>query len=138
MFQVLIYPSLDLTFKQKSVQLFGDGLFLTKPALEYYAANYAGNHNLKDWRVSPLFYSKYGKLPPAIVLTADCDPIRDDGQVYAKKIEQTGTLVAVKNVPGMIHAFMQLIETFPLQTAQSYQWLGEQIRAFWNKCPSEP
>lgn len=132
-FQVLIYPSLDLTFNHESVKLFGDGFFLTKPALDYYAANYVKNHNIKDWRVSPLFYKKYEKLPPSIILTADCDPIRDDGLLYAKKLKNAGIQVSERNVPGVIHAFMQLIETFPLQTASSYSWLSNQMNHFWKR-----
>jgi acetyl esterase len=130
-FQLLIYPSLDLTFKQQSVKLFGDGFFLTKHALDYYARNYAPNNNLKDWKISPLFYEKYEKLPPAIILTADCDPIRDDGVIYAEKLLQSGVRVSQKNVPGVIHAFMQLIETFPLQTKASYEWLAQQMKVLW-------
>lgn len=133
-FQVLIYPSLDLTFNHESVKLFGDGFFLTKSALDYYAGNYAKHQNLKDWRVSPLFYKHYEKLPPAIILTADCDPIRDDGLVYAKNLKSKGVDVCERNVPGVIHAFMQLIETFPLQTASSYSWLSTQMNHLW--CPS--
>lgn len=132
-FQLLIYPSLDLTFKQESVKLFGDGFFLTKQALNYYAANYAPKSNLKDWRISPLFYKKYEKLPPAIVLTADCDPIRDDGMMYAKKLLQAGGHAVQKNVPGVIHAFMQMIETFPLQTASSYAWIANQMQQLWGR-----
>jgi len=131
-FQLLIYPSLDLTFKHESVKLFGDGFFLTKRALDYYATNYAPKNNLKDWRISPLFYKKYDKLPPAIILTADCDPIRDDGMTYGKKILQAGGRVAQKNVPGVIHAFMQMVETFPLQTASSYAWIASQMQQLWN------
>ncbi|MDP3935625.1 MAG: alpha/beta hydrolase [Alphaproteobacteria bacterium] len=130
-FQVLIYPSLDLTFKQESVKLFGDGFFLTKNSLDYYAANYAKNQNLKDWRVSPLFYKKLYKLPPAVILTADCDPIRDDGMKYGEKLIHAGGQVAEKNVPGVIHAFMQMIETFPIQTTQSYNWIADQMRLLW-------
>jgi acetyl esterase len=128
---MLIYPSLDLTFNHESVKLFGEGFFLTKSALDYYAANYAKHQNLKDWRVSPLFYKKYEKLPPAIILTADCDPIRDDGLAYAKKLKSKGVQVYERNVPGVIHAFMQLIETFPLHTASSYSWLSTQMNHFW-------
>lgn len=132
-FQVLIYPSLDLTFKQESIKLFGDGFFLTKNSLDYYAANYAKNQNLKDWRVSPLFYKKFDKLPPAVILTADCDPIRDDGMKYGEKLIHAGGQVAEKNVPGVIHAFMQMIETFPLQTALSYSWIADQMRLLWKR-----
>jgi acetyl esterase len=131
-FQLLIYPSLDLTFKHESAKLFGDGFFLTKRALDYYAANYAPKNNLKDWRISPLFYKKYDKLPPAIILTADCDPIRDDGMIYGKKILQAGGRVAQKNVPGVIHAFMQMVEIFPLQTASSYAWIASEMKQLWN------
>lgn len=130
-FQVLIYPSLDLTFKHESAKLFGEGFFLSKSALDFLAANYAQQHNLKDWRVSPLFYEKYEQLPPAIILTADCDPIRDDGLTYAKKLKSKGVQVYERNVPGVIHAFMQFIETFPMQTASSYSWLANQMNHLW-------
>ncbi len=132
-FQLLIYPSLDLTFKQESIKLFEDGFFLTKNSLDYYAANYAKNQNLKDWRVSPLFYKKFDKLPPAIILTADCDPIRDDGMRYGKKLIHAGGQVAEKNIPGVIHAFMQMIETFPIQTTQAYSWIADQMRLLWKQ-----
>ncbi|MBH1989690.1 MAG: alpha/beta hydrolase [Alphaproteobacteria bacterium] len=132
-FQLLIYPSLDLTFKHESVKLFGDGFFLTKNSLDYYAANYAKNQNLKDWRISPLFYKKFNQLPPAVILTADCDPIRDDGMKYGEKLIHAGGQVAEKNVPGVIHAFMQMIETFPIQTAQSYSWISDQMRLLWKQ-----
>ena len=132
-FQLLIYPSLDLTFKHESVKLYGDGFFLTKNSLDYYAANYAKNQNLKDWRVSPLFYKKFNKLPPAVILTADCDPIRDDGMKYGEKLIHAGGQVAEKNVPGVIHAFMQMIETFPIQTMQSYSWIADQMRLLWKR-----
>jgi len=132
-FQLLIYPSLDLTFKQESVKTFSDGFFLTKHALEYYAANYANGFNLQDWRVSPLFYTKYDKLPPAIILNADCDPIRDDGMRYAQKLTQAGVHASHQNIQGVIHAFMQLIETFPLQTTKAYQWVSDQMNTFWKR-----
>lgn len=132
-FQVLIYPSLDLTFKQESVKLFGDGFFLTKSSLDYFANNYARHQNLKDWHVSPLFYKKFDKLPPAVILTADCDPIRDDGMKYGEKLIHAGGQVAEKNVPGVIHAFMQMIETFPFQTSQSYSWISDQMQVLWKR-----
>lgn len=97
-FQLLIYPSLDLTFSQASVQQYSDGFFLTKSALDYYAKNYGKDQSLKDWRVSPLFYEHFAKLPPTIILTAECDPIRDDGVVYAKKLQAAGGKVASKNI----------------------------------------
>ncbi len=130
-FQVLIYPSLDLTFQHESVTLYGDGFFLTKSALDFYAANYAKQQNLKDWRISPFYFHNMAKLPPAIILTADCDPIRDDGIEYAQKLIQKGVRVEQKNVPGVIHAFMQFMDTFPMQTEQGYAWLGQQMKKFW-------
>lgn len=130
-FQVLIYPSLDLTFRQESVKLYGDGFFLTKNALDYYANTYVKNQDFKDWRVSPLFYKRLDKLPPAVILTADCDPIRDDGMKYGEKLIRAGGQVAEKNIPGVIHAFMQMIETFPIQTSQAYSWLSDQMRLLW-------
>jgi acetyl esterase len=132
-FQVLIYPSLDLTFKQESVKLYGDGLFLTKGALDHYANMYVKNRNFKDWRVSPLFYKKFDKLPPVVILTADCDPLRDDGMKYGEKLIRAGGQVSEKNIPGLIHAFMQMIETFPIQTTQAYSWLADQMRLLWKR-----
>ncbi len=130
-FQLLIYPSLDLTFSHPSVKQYGDGFFLTRSALDYYAKNYAKDKNLKDWRISPLYYDSFSKLPPAIILTADCDPIRDDGIAYSKKLENVGVRVSSKNVPGVIHAFMQLIDIFPVQTSDSYAWISAEMTKYW-------
>ena len=66
-------------------------------------------------------------------MTADCDPILDDGMKYGEKLIHAGGQVAEKNVPGVIHAFMQMIETFPIQTAQSYSWIADQMRLLWKQ-----
>lgn len=71
-------------------------------------------------------------MPPAVIVTADCDPIRDDGIQYAQKLGKAGVRVHHKNIPGVIHAFMQLIETFPLQTEQAYHWLGDHMKKLWS------
>jgi acetyl esterase len=131
-FQLLLYPTLDLSLTQQSMIDLGTGHFLTKNEMEYYRTNYASNIDVNDWKVSPIHYTEFHQLPPAIILTAECDPLRDDGKLYAEKLKAAGVFTEYNQIPGMIHSFLQMISLFPKETSQSYQWLSEKMNAMWS------
>ena len=113
--QVLVYPVTDVAAESRSYQDFAEGYMLTRESMRWFTAHYlaaAGQAN--DWRVSPLRASSHAGLPPALVVTAGFDPLRDEGAAYAAKLQQAGVLVDYVCYGGMIHGFAgmgKLIET---------------------------
>jgi acetyl esterase len=113
--QVLVYPVTDVAAESRSYQDFSEGYMLTRESMRWFTAHYlaaAGQAN--DWRVSPLRASSHAGLPPALVVTAGFDPLRDEGAAYAAKLQQAGVLVDYVCYGGMIHGFVgmgKLIET---------------------------
>ncbi len=113
--QVLVYPVTDVAAESRSYQDFSEGYMLTRESMRWFTAHYlaaAGQAN--DWRVSPLRASSHAGLPPALVVTAGFDPLRDEGAAYAAKLQQAGVLVDYVCYGGMIHGFAgmgRLIET---------------------------
>lgn len=107
--QLLIYPMLDATCSQPSVRTLGTGYGFTKEKIEWYFDQYlpAGT-NRRDPRVSPLFAPLPSGLPPAFVATAEFDPLRDEGEAYARRLRRAGVPVTLKRYPGMIHGFLQM------------------------------
>jgi acetyl esterase len=108
-FQLLVYPLVDFTdHDSESMREYGDGHFLTTPVMDYFADHYlpAGVDRRQPW-VSPLHANLAG-LPPAFVLTAECDPLRDQGEAFAERLKHAGVPTAVKRYDGMIHPFFSL------------------------------
>lgn len=107
-YQVLIYPHLDLTHSSPSIGFFGKGFLLEKESLDWYAEQYAPHEDLKDPRISPLYAKDFSRLPPALIITAEYDPLRDDGETYAQKLKQAGVEATLQRHRGMVHGFLQL------------------------------
>ena len=108
--QVLIYPTVDFSRRWPSADLFGQGFFLTETDRNWAEANYLGGTNAdrRDPRLSPLLADDFGGLPPAIVVTAAFDPLRDEGEAYAAALRAGGTPVVLRRIPGMIHGFINM------------------------------
>ena len=105
-YQLLIYPGTDMRMDWPSVEENADGPLLTKPAMIWFLAQYLrGEEDKLDPLASPLLAADLGGLPPAFVLTAECDPIRDEGEAYAERLRTAGVAVEVKRYPGMPHGF---------------------------------
>ncbi|HMJ75527.1 MAG TPA: alpha/beta hydrolase [Iamia sp.] len=90
MFQWLEVPGLDLALGSPSVQENAVGFGLTAEALDEYAGRYAGTADRSDPLVSPLLASDLAGLPPTVVLTADLDPVRDDGERFVSRLHEAG------------------------------------------------
>jgi acetyl esterase len=104
--QLLIYPAVDVNDASPSMTENGEGYLLTAETLDWYFHHYAPD--ALDWRASPLLAESHVGLAPAVVITAQYDPLRDQGIAYAKKLEQAGVAVTHSNYDGMVHAFFQL------------------------------
>jgi acetyl esterase len=108
-FQALVYPGTDMTRSMPSHVQFRQSFFLSKDASDWYLERYMGTSGAeRDPRASPLFATDLSRLPPALVITAGFDPLRDEGRSYAEKMTAAGVAVEHLLVEGMPHGFLTL------------------------------
>ena len=106
--QLLFYPVTDWSAQTRSRTLFGEGFFLNKADLQVRAArstSTAREVDAADPRVSPLLADDLSGLPPALVLTAGFDPLRDEGRQYADALRAAGVTVDYREFGSLIHGF---------------------------------
>jgi acetyl esterase len=108
--QWLIYPVTDQRGQARSRSLLGDGFLLTKHDMDWFTDSYLRDSGLDrtDPIVSPLLADDLSGLPPALVITAGFDPLRDEGEQYAVKLQEAGVTVDHRVMTSMIHAFLNL------------------------------
>lgn len=104
--QLLVYPAVDVNDASPSMTENGEGYLLTKEVMDWFMHNYQPDP--LDWRASPLLAESHQGVAPALIITAEFDPLRDQGNAYAYKLEEAGVPVTYTNYPGMVHAFFQL------------------------------
>ena len=113
--QVLTYPVTDLGAETKSYADLAEGYMLTRDSMRWFRAHYLSKEeDALDWRVSPIRATSLAGLPPALVITAGFDPLRDEGQAYALRLSEAGVSVDAVCFGGMIHGFVpmgRLIDT---------------------------
>jgi acetyl esterase len=108
--QLLIYPAADLLNEYPSMEENGEGLFLTRDDMEWFHHHYLGDDEAarSDPRASPLLAEDLSGLPPALVYTAQYDPLRDAGNAYAEALSAAGVKVVHRCFEGLIHGFFGL------------------------------
>jgi acetyl esterase len=105
--QVLIYPVTDVMRETRTYADVADGYMLTRDSMRWFIAHYlASKDDAGDWRVSPLRAPSLAGLPPALVLTAGFDPLRDEGEMYAGRLRDAGNTVDYVCYGGMVHGFL--------------------------------
>lgn len=102
--QLLVYPVTDATMSHPSIEENASGYFLTKADMEWFFGHYAPERP-DDWRLSPLAAADLSGLAPALVLTAEYDPLRDEGEAYARRLDDAGVPVELIRKDGLIHGF---------------------------------
>ena len=125
--QLLIYPATDLVgayraevenAKFPSRQENAEGYFLTAAAMRFFASHYVPDaKDASDPRASPLRASSLADLPPAVVCTAEYDPLRDEGEAYAKALQRAGVKVGYFREPGMVHGYFGMGAASPAADA---------------------
>ena len=105
-FQLLIYPSTDMHGTSASHAENGAGYLLTREVIDYFQGHYLDAAHYTDWRASPLLASSHAGLPPALVLTAGYDPLRDEGLAYADKLSAAGVPTQYVCFARQIHGFI--------------------------------
>jgi len=112
--QMLIYPATDFTTRRPSYDLFASGYYLSRTDMKMFRDAYigAGTTALDDPRLSPL-RGRLSQLPPALVVIAGFDVLRDDGEVYARAMEEAGTFVRALRFPSLGHGFIHATGVVP-------------------------
>jgi acetyl esterase len=105
--QLLAYPVTDAVARAESYRHFEDGYGLNAVTMEWFFDHYTPDQASRgDWRVSPLRAASLAGLPPALVVTAGYDPLRDEGRAYAWRLQQEGTQADLFEFGGMLHGFL--------------------------------
>lgn len=136
--QILIYPSVDYTMSCPSIIENGQGFLLEADKVRWYFQQY---FNLAEFNISnnketralcekasPLMASFDTRMPKTLVITAGCDPLRDEGALYVEKAKQAGVCVEHHQFDELIHAYMLLSTLVPEQYHQTYLIIKNFIR----------
>ncbi|MFD0149429.1 alpha/beta hydrolase [Streptomyces sp. NPDC055721] len=120
--QVLFYPVTDASFDTGSYEQFAEGYFLRRDAMRWFWDQYTTDEGERaEITASPLRATteQLTGLPPALVITAEADVLRDEGEAYADKLRQAGVPVAAARFQGIIHDFVMLDALRGTQAAES-------------------
>ncbi len=134
--QLLVYPAVDLLGEYESRVDNAEGYLLTLADMRWFAEQYLGKSEIDpdtaesalDPRLSPLHAKSLEGLAPAVVATAEYDPLRDEGNAYAKALRGAGVAVESRQFPGLIHGCYGLEFVSPA-VAEATTWINGQLRA---------
>jgi acetyl esterase len=119
--QALVYPVCDNDFRTASYVANGEGYLLDVDQMGWFFDCYTtGGVDPADWHISPLRVSDLGGVAPAVVLTAEYDPLRDEGEAYADRLREAGVAVEYRCFEGMIHSFFGLPAYDSAQAAMDF------------------
>ena len=105
--QMLAYPVTDGVARTESYRQFFDGYGLNAPTMEWFYDHYTPDKAARDdWRLSPLRAKSLAGLPPALVVTAGYDVLRDEGRAYAYRLQKEGVVTDLVEFGGMLHGFL--------------------------------
>jgi acetyl esterase len=108
-YQLLVYPATDLTMSYPSHVENGDGYMLTNEATAWFLGHYLGPaDDPKHPSLSPHYIDDLGGVAPAFIVTAEFDPLRDEGEAYAARLRDSGVAVDLRRYDGMVHGFFQM------------------------------
>ena len=108
--QMLWLPLVDHRYDQASCAEFAEGFVLTLEALEWFRSCYLDDPDIDDWRASPARRTDLEGVAPAFVATAECDPLRDQGEEYARTLRDAGVPVEAHRYDGAYHPFYGMTE----------------------------
>jgi acetyl esterase len=129
-FQLLIYPVTRAMADTESMRVFAEGYFLEEDALLCFLDHYAPGADPDDWRISPLAAPSLEGLPPACIVTAGFDPLKDEGKAYAERLARSGVQAVHVDFPSMIHGFFNMSGAVPMARTAIAEAAGALRRAF--------
>jgi acetyl esterase/lipase len=107
--QALLYPAVECEMTHPSHDRFAEGYLLTRPTMKWFYEQYLrGPADVSDWRASPLRAAEFSGVAPALVLTAGNDVLCDEGNAYARRLQQAGVPVQLRHFPDQIHGFLTM------------------------------
>jgi acetyl esterase len=124
--QLLIYPATDFAMTHPSHSEPETSILLTHSVIKWFRDHYLGDADINDWRASPARAKTLAGLPPAYVLTAGADPLRDEGDEYAARLKEAGVPVTYKHFPGQFHGFFtmgKLLQQANIAAGEIAVWL---------------
>ncbi|GGE06448.1 putative lipase/esterase [Marinithermofilum abyssi] len=134
--QALFYPVTRYGFDTESYRRFGTGYYLTKEEMQWFWNHYLPNPgDPVPSLASPLDAERLHDLPPAILITAEYDPLRDEGEAYARRLKAEGVPVQWKRYPGMVHSFLNMSGLVE-QSRQALEEIGQQLHQMLRKAPT--
>jgi acetyl esterase/lipase len=124
MAQVLLYPVIDPTFDTESYRIRAEGYFNTRAAMQWYWRQYLGGTSLPEpaWLVAPARADSHAGLPPAVIVTAELDPLHSEGVAYAHQLRAAGVPVLHRDFPGLFHGFLTMMPFAPAAAARELLW----------------
>jgi acetyl esterase len=127
--QVLIYPATDFAMTHASHGEPETDCLLTEATIRWFAAHYLNSRDdVDDWRASPARVATLAGLPPAYVLTAGADPLRDEGDDYAAQMADAGVAVTHRSYPGQFHGFITMGKILP-KANEALRDIGSWLKA---------
>lgn len=127
--QILITPAIDAEANTASRLDFADAPMMSTAAANYFWANYLGEMaNAGSWLASPNRATTLKGLPPALLLTAECDPLRDEAEDYGRALVQAGVSVKAHRLTGLIHGSFNMLGVLPRSSEYT-----DAIRSFLNQ-----
>jgi acetyl esterase len=108
-FQLLVYPVTDAVRDTASARLFAEGFYLTKAFMDLAETSYVVGVDPRDPRVSPAYADLPAGLAPAYVATAGFDPLRDEGEAFARKLAEAGVEAELRRYEDLIHGFFDIV-----------------------------
>jgi acetyl esterase len=125
--QLLVYPATRLRGpREGSLVTNGEGYFLRASDIDWFENHYLGDSgDASDPRASPLLARDLSRLPPALVITAEFDPLCDQGEAYARRLSEAGVRCTNTRYVGAIHGFFGMpVAIADRAVAQAGDWLG--------------
>ena len=117
-FQLLIYPTVHSASQSESRQKFAKGFALDKTVSRWMYTSYVGGESPNNPLISPLMAEDLSFMPPAFVVTATHDPLRDEGRLYAERLQKEGVRCSHTCYEGMLHGFLNHTYMLPLDVGE--------------------
>ena len=127
--QLLLYPVTDLSYSSASYKLYEKGYSLDKEVMEWFGNHYIrGNEDTKNPLVAPLQAKCFAHMPPAFIVVAENDVLRDEAIQYGEQLHNAGIYVEVSLVPGVVHSFFTHNETFAPQITTTIDQIDDYLQ----------